>query len=377
MTDRRIRLSTLAKLAAGAAALGAAVFASGVIPIDAAGGHTAVGRWVLHTAMRRSVIFHAWGTEVPDLSAPGLARLGAAHFESGCAPCHGSPAAPAGGAAREMLPPPPDLAGKVDHWTPAQLHWIVDKGVMMTGMPAWPARGRGDEVWAMVAFLQRLPDLDAQAYRALAFGEDGTRDGGPSRALTLPADPPAADCVRCHGPGGRGPEGEATAPGPIPRLDIQPRAALEAALESYAAEARPSGIMRHAAAALDAPTLAALAARFAEAPRDPAPALDPGAVAQADLARGGRIAREGLPERDVAACDACHAPPGERARDVIPRLAGQRADYLAAQLRLYLAEPPVAGGRYAELMVQAAHRLPAEDVAPVAAWYASRRPAPR
>ena len=41
------------------------------------------------------------------------------------------------------------------------------------------------------------------------------------------------------------------------------------------------------------------------------------------------------------------------------------------------AEPPVAGGRYAELMVQAAHRLPAEDVAPVAAWYASRRPAPR
>ena len=62
---------------------------------------------------------------------------------------------------------------------------------------------------------------------------------------------------------------------------------------------------------------------------------------------------------------------------MIPRLAGQRADYLAAQLRLYLAEPPVAGGRYAELMVQAAHRLPAEDVAPVAAWYASRRPAPR
>jgi len=368
-----LRLSTLAKIAAGLALLGVALFASGVIPIGAAGGHTAVGRWVLHTAMLRSVAFHSIGAEVPDLSAPGLARLGAGHYESGCAPCHGSPAAAPGGAAQAMLPPPPELSGAAEDWSPAELHGIVDQGVMMTGMPAWPARHREDEVWAMVAFLQRLPDLDAAGYRALAYG--GAE--GPSRGLTLPSDPPVADCVRCHGPEGRGPDGEAASPGPIPRLDIQLRAALEAALAGYAQEGRPSGPMRHAVAGLDAEALARLAARFAEAPTAPVPALDPAAVAPERLARGRDIARRGLPEQDVAACEPCHAPGGGRMREAFPRLAGQRAAYLEAQLALYRADPPVGGGRFAEIMRRAAHPLSAQDAEAVAQWYASRRPDPR
>ena len=266
-----------------------------------------------------------------------------------------------------------DLSDAADHWTPAELHWIVDQGVMMTGMPAWPARHREDEVWAMVAFLQRLPELDAQSYRALAYGEAE----GPSRGLTLPADPPMADCVRCHGLEGKGPEGEAAVPGPIPRIDIQPRPALERALLDYAEGRRASGPMRHAVAGLNAATLSDLAARYAEAETDPAPALDPTQAASEQLARGERIAARGLPEQDVAACDACHAPSGERVREVFPRLAGQRAGYIEAQLRLYLADPPVGGGRFAELMTRAAHQLPPEDVPAVAQWYASRPPAPR
>ena len=40
-------------------------------------------------------------------------------------------------------------------------------------MPAWAAQQRDDEVWALVAFLRRLPSLDAQSYRALALGGPG------------------------------------------------------------------------------------------------------------------------------------------------------------------------------------------------------------
>src|SRR5688500_10415819 len=40
----------------------------------------------------------------------------------------------------------------------------------ITGMPAWPAQQRDDEVWAMTAFLRRLPQLDADEYQRLTRG---------------------------------------------------------------------------------------------------------------------------------------------------------------------------------------------------------------
>ncbi|MDF2235146.1 c-type cytochrome [Albimonas sp. CAU 1670] len=367
MLDRTVTLRALLIAALIAAAAGAAAFWLGLAPIGAAGGHSKLADWVLHTAMRRAVAFHAMGTEVPDLSAPGLVRLGAGHYESGCAPCHGSPAAPSGGAARTMLPKPPDLAERIDDWTPAQLHWIVDQGVMMTGMPAWPARHREDEVWPVVAFLQALPGMDAGTYRALAYGAAGER----ARGLALPAAPPRADCARCHGPDGAGPaEG-----GLIPRLDIQPEAALRAALESYAEGARASGIMGHAVAGLDAQTLAQLAADYAAAPMGAGPGI--GAASPEALALGERLAREGLPDRDVGACQGCHAPEAGQGRESFPRLAGQHAPYLAAQLRLFASEHPRGGGAFAALMTRATHALEADEIEAVAAWYAAQPPAPR
>ena len=62
--------------------------------------------------------------------------------------------------AREMLPPPPDLSKAAPQWKERELFWIVKNGLKYTGMPAWPSRQRDDEVWAVVAFLRRLPDLD-------------------------------------------------------------------------------------------------------------------------------------------------------------------------------------------------------------------------
>jgi hypothetical protein len=69
-----------------------------------------------------------------------------------------------------MLPSPPDLSTAVRDWRDRELFWIVKHGIKYTGMPAWVAAQRDDEVWAIVAFLRRLPTLDAAGYRELALG---------------------------------------------------------------------------------------------------------------------------------------------------------------------------------------------------------------
>jgi hypothetical protein len=76
-------------------------------------------------------------------------------------------------------------------YTPEQLFSIVKHGIKFTGMPAWPVQQRDDEVWAMVAFLRRLPDLDAAGYRRLAYGEPDVGSGAePPLPATGAAAPP-------------------------------------------------------------------------------------------------------------------------------------------------------------------------------------------
>jgi Cytochrome C oxidase, cbb3-type, subunit III len=82
-----------------------------------------------------------------------------------------------------MTPPPPYLPPRIPKWEPNELFYIVKHGIKFTGMPAWPALDRDDEVWAMVAFLRQFPKLDADEYRRLAQGE-----AAPSGAVALLSD---------------------------------------------------------------------------------------------------------------------------------------------------------------------------------------------
>ena len=160
-------------LVSGVAGLAVAVFLlawSGIYNVAASTGHWAVVDWFLAFGMRNSVELRANAITAPALENPDLVRLGAAHFHGGCAFCHGAPGIPVSPIARQMLPSPPHLATSMRPWTDEELFWIVQHGIKYTGMPGWVALERTDEVWAIVAFLKRLPQLDAESYRGLALG---------------------------------------------------------------------------------------------------------------------------------------------------------------------------------------------------------------
>src|SRR5688572_16749817 len=146
-------------LGAGAvlAALGLGVV-SGVVPIAASSGHWWITDRFLHFAMRRSIVTHSLFVTAPPLMDPALVTRGAGHYELACRPCHGSPDLERPPIAQGMTPAPPYLPPLVAEWQPRHLFYVVKHGVKFTGMPAWPTQNRDDEVWAMVAFLERLPN---------------------------------------------------------------------------------------------------------------------------------------------------------------------------------------------------------------------------
>jgi len=364
----RIRLRHLLYLSLGAAGAVVAVLWLGLIQISASSGHWGVTDWVLHTVMRQSVKFHAPAKEPPPLDDPALVRRGAGHYESGCAACHGSPARSRGAAVMQMTPHPPDLADRIDDWRPAELFWIVKHGVKFTGMPAWPTQARDDEVWAMVAFLQAMPEMNARDYRRLAFGpEEGEGDAAD---LSTSVRPTEADCIRCHGTDGLG-----EANGAFPRLDIQPEPVLYAALKAYADGHRASGIMQSAASGLVEADLRELAAFYTKVVPLAGASVAADTVDGDLLARGEAIATHGIPRRDVAACDGCHGAEAAARQPDFPRIAGQYPGYLRDQLALFAAEEVErGGGRFKDLMTLSAHTLEPDEIEAVALWYASREP---
>lgn len=93
---------------------------------------------------------------------------------------------------------------------------------------------------------------------------------------------------------------------------------------------RVNAVMGGMAAPLSAEDMGNLAAYFAGQKPKPRAARDP------ELAKLGQsIYRGGIVAKGVAACAACHSPNGAGIPSQFPRLAGQHAEYVAAQLKTF------------------------------------------
>jgi cytochrome c553 len=336
--------------------IGIVGLASGIVPIKASSGHWPITASLLHFAMRRSVATHTLGLEPPPLDEAWLAVKGGAHYEIACRGCHGSPEEPYPTIAQHMTPRPPHLADVVAEWEPAELFYVVKHGVKFTGMPAWPAQQREDEVWAMVAFLLQLPDLDAVGYRRLVDGEE-------PRNQALAARPAAAErCDRCHGVDGQGREVPA-----FPRLAGQRPAYLRAALEAFARGDRHSGVMAPVATSLRPEEMRELATYYGlQEPSRPRVREEDASA----IDRGLAIARRGIPSQRIPSCVDCHGPSDIPRNAAYPVLAGQYSEYLLLQLELFK-EQRRGGSAHARLMRPVAARLTPAQMRDVALYYES------
>lgn len=134
----------------------------------------------------------------------------------------------------------------------------------------------------------------------------------------------SAVCSACHGA-----DGNSAVPS-FPKLAGQGERYLLKQLQDIRDGARPIPTMAGQLDGKSDQQLADLAAFYASQP------ATGGHTDPALLDLGAKIYRAGVAERNVAACMACHSPTGKgNAPAGFPALAGQHAEYIATQLKMY------------------------------------------
>lgn len=208
-----------------------------------------------------------------------------------------------------------------------------------------------------------LGALSASVCLALGGQAPAAADLDAGRAVVV-GGTEATACFQCHGLDGVG-----DAAGAFPRLTGQAAFYMYKQLIDYASGARPDDIMGPIARAMTEPQMADVAFYYSlvNAPRAERPEVD-----LEVLARGREIARDGIEDADIEACNLCHGRNGTGDPPLFPYLAGQYAPYTELQLLLW--KQGVRRNDPLDVMADIASAMSEEDIRAVALYYEWLRP---
>ena len=131
--------------------------------------HSSLAAWFLEQVRDRSIEFHSKGIQPPTLNDPKFIKAGFDEYHAMCRLCHGAPGYPLSEIAKGLNPKPPDfVSNSVPKLSNSEFYWVVKNGIRMTGMPAFGPTHDEDELWSIVAFVRRLPNLSSKEYETLA-----------------------------------------------------------------------------------------------------------------------------------------------------------------------------------------------------------------
>lgn len=106
----------------------------------------------------------------PLPATPEVLARGREHFAVDCAACHGSDGRGGTRLAEGLYPKPPDLTGAgTQSLSDAEIFWVVQNGVRLSGMPAF---GRDTDesdqwTWEIARFVRELPRMSPQDVEAV------------------------------------------------------------------------------------------------------------------------------------------------------------------------------------------------------------------
>jgi len=164
-----MRLLAIIGLVAILVAIGAAVFFfGGFYSVAGTSKDPALVEWALIHVRTASIDRHATDQPPGSLEDSTMVQAGARRFfERGCTNCHGGPGVEWMKFSEGLHPDPPDLKDVVNEREPRHLFWVIKNGINMTGMPSFGPLGIEDkEIWSIVAFLKKLPNISEDDFKA-------------------------------------------------------------------------------------------------------------------------------------------------------------------------------------------------------------------
>ncbi len=162
---RLLALIGFLAIVVGVAAL--VLFFGGFFNVAATNPEPAPVSWALIQVRMASVDRNATEQPPSGYDTPEKVQAGAkAYMARGCTSCHGGPGVEWQKFSEGLRPDPPDLTKIVKEREPRHLFWVIKNGINMTGMPSFEKAGVPDpEIWSMVAFLKKLPDVKEEDFK--------------------------------------------------------------------------------------------------------------------------------------------------------------------------------------------------------------------
>ncbi len=159
-------------------AVAVALIYSGFYNVAADQPHSAFTEWMLSTTSDHSIARRASGISTAPLGKADL-KTGADHHREMCVTCHGGPGVERSVIGDGLNPQPPDLQKSGD-LTAAEVYWIVHHGIKMTGMPSFGVTHTEAQLWDMVAFVKKLPEMTPEQYRQFTAEQGGKSESQPA-----------------------------------------------------------------------------------------------------------------------------------------------------------------------------------------------------
>jgi mono/diheme cytochrome c family protein len=149
-------------------AIGAVIFFfGGYYSVAGTAPEPGIVKWVLVQVRTASIARHAQDAPTIAFDDPAVMAGARAYGARGCINCHGAPGVDWAKFSEGLRPDPPDLKDVVKERSPAQLFWVIKNGINMTGMPSFALAGAPDqEIWQIVAFLKKLPEITDANYKS-------------------------------------------------------------------------------------------------------------------------------------------------------------------------------------------------------------------
>lgn len=140
---------------------------SGWYNVSALNEESGLMKWVFKTTKNNSIDSRIGNIVVPDLNDTLKIKEGFEHYKAMCESCHGAPGKEETELSKGLNPPAPYLVDEAKETDARELFWVTKNGIRMTGMPAWGKTHTDEQIWNIVAFMKKLPDMSAEEYEKM------------------------------------------------------------------------------------------------------------------------------------------------------------------------------------------------------------------